>query len=153
VEIDESIFSHFTQKIEGGKKRKPVWVIGMIDTNTQEIRVSVIDNRNKESLNKEIVNNVKSGTKIITDAFDGYNDLNDLGYVHEILNKSEEGLGKGEKVTSHIESVWYQLKDFAGIYKRAVPPEQAQEYLIEFWLRREIRRHGLEMNNELGQII
>jgi len=153
VEIDESIFSHLTFRTSKSTIKKEIWALGIIDINTREIRVIVITNREKEKINSEIVKNVKFGTKIITDGFDGYNDLTILGYSHEVLNKKKEGLGKGEKVTSHIESVWSELKQYAGIYSKSIPPLQAAEFLAELWFRREIRRRGVQMNSELAKLI
>jgi len=97
----------------------------MIDTHTREIKVIVISSREKEKINTEIVKNMKFGTKIITDGYDGCNRLSILGYKHEVLNKKKEGLGKGKKVMSNIESVWNELKQYAGIYSKSIPSLQA----------------------------
>lgn len=153
VEIDESIFSHLTFKTSKKIKKTPIYVLGMIDTNTNEIRVIVVPNREKFTLEGEILKNVKPKTKIVAYGFDGYNSLPIIGYSHEVLNKKLEGLGKGEKVTSHIESVWSQLKQYAGIYNKSIPAFQANEFLAEFWFRREIRRRGLEIITELARAI
>lgn len=152
-EIDESIFSHLSFTIYGKKYKQAIWVISAIQKNTGEIRIGVIPNRTKDSLNKFIFSNIKKGTKIITDGFEGYNEIKECGYSHEILNKSSEGLGKGEKVTSHIESVWSQLKHFARIYSNAISPENAEEYISEMWFRRECRRRNLKIYQEILQII
>eukprot|EP01022_Parablepharisma_sp_SALTPOND_P031229 TRINITY_DN7899_c0_g2_i3.p1 TRINITY_DN7899_c0_g2~~TRINITY_DN7899_c0_g2_i3.p1 ORF type:complete len:329 (-),score=6.33 TRINITY_DN7899_c0_g2_i3:214-1200(-) len=153
TEIDESLFSHISIKIGGKKKRKQVWAVGLFERRTEDVRVAVVPDRTKDTLNDLILNNVKIGSKIVTDDWGGYKDLKDLGYDHYVLNKAKEGYGRQVTVTSHIESVWSQLKAYAGIYSKAIPSDQVQDFLCEFWFRRECRRNNISMAKELAHII
>lgn len=53
---------------------------------TGRVRLSKIPNASSESLNEFITNNIEKSSKVITDGWNGYNDLNQIGYIHEIQN-------------------------------------------------------------------
>jgi len=63
--------------------------MGIYERDTDYLRVFIVKNRTKEVLTKLITDNVKPGTHIITDNWPSYTGLEDLGFTHEILNKSE----------------------------------------------------------------
>jgi len=154
IEIDEAMFAHIPLKQSTEKKKRtPLWGVGMIERITGEVRIFVSETRSKEILSKLILENVEKETTIITDAWGGYNDLGNIGYHHIAVNKGKDGFGSGMNSTSQIEGVWGTFKRYASIYSKGIPPEKAQSFLCEFWMRYDCEIKGRDFNEELAKII
>jgi hypothetical protein len=100
VKIDESFF--------GKQRSKQIQaiVIGAIEADTSRIKLAIVPNREQETLEGFIQDNVEPGSTIVTDYWLGYIGLNDLGYEHYPFNHS-----KGEfSHTNQIESLWAEIK-------------------------------------------
>jgi len=78
--VDESLFTHN----EGQQQ----WVLGLINTATNEIRLELIANRDENTLKPIIEKHVGTGNIICSDSWAGYNFLSraNSGYVHEVSN-------------------------------------------------------------------
>ena len=62
---DESLFCHFNGN-------RQIWLIGLINTNTQEFRIEAVYDRNSEIMEKIIKHHVGEGNFIITDGWGAY---------------------------------------------------------------------------------
>jgi len=94
VEIDESCFSHIPLKVNEKKKREPVWGVGLFERDSKNVRVIIVKNRTKETLNSIILENVELGSTIIIDGWPGYYDVGLIGFKHIVLDKTQIGMGK-----------------------------------------------------------
>ena len=103
VEVDESFF---------GKRRygHQHCVIGAIERfrtgDKRRIKLTIIPDRERETLESFIEQNVRSGSHIATDCLWSYNELELLGYTHEFCNHSKYHFGP----TNLIEGLWSNMK-------------------------------------------
>jgi transposase-like protein len=112
----------------GGATGKTV-VLGMLDREAREIRAKVVPNVKRETLQNEVLNNVKYGTKIYTDDAVPYDKLH-WRYVHEVVNHAEEYV-RGQVHTNGLENFWSLLKrGLKGTYV-AVEPFHLERYVDE----------------------
>ena len=89
------------------------WVFGGIDRETKDCFFKCVENRTAETLVKIITDNIKPGTKIISDCWKAYSSPKDEGFQHLTVNHSIEF--KNEETgacTNTIESTWRALKNF-----------------------------------------
>eukprot|EP00171_Calliarthron_tuberculosum_P022331 IDg22331t1 len=82
------------------------WVVG-IWKSSKQCRFVRVPNRTKKTMNAVITRYVASGSHIQTDMWGGYNDLNELGYVHSTVNHSENYVDPESGAhTNDIEGAW-----------------------------------------------
>ena len=104
-------------------------VIGILDRESRKVRAKVIPNVKRETLQNEILSNVKYGSSVYTDQAVGY-DLLKRKYVHDTVNHAETYV-KGRVHTNGLENFWSLLKrNLAGTYV-AVEPFHLDRYLDE----------------------
>ena len=102
IKIDESFFG------KQRSKQAQVIVVGAIEADTGRIRLQIIPDREQETLESFILQNIETGSVIVTDYWLGYIGLDDLGYEHYPFNHS-----KGEFAhTNQIESLWAEIKKY-----------------------------------------
>lgn len=87
VELDESLFGHFGSD---DRVESQLWVFGIYDRGTSEIRIFVVENdRTQEKLIPLIQANVQtqagSVTRVYTDGFLAYRNLVNYGYDHRVV--------------------------------------------------------------------
>jgi transposase-like protein len=112
----------------GGATGKTI-VVGMLDRDLRQVRASVIPDVKRETLQAEILNNVKYGSPVYTDDAVPYNDLRSR-YVHEVVNHSEEYV-RGRVHTNGLENFWSLLKrGLKGTYV-CVEPFHLERYVDE----------------------
>jgi transposase-like protein len=129
-------------KGEGYESRKDnkVPVIGMFDRESRQVRAKVVKNVKRETLQREILKNVKYGTEIHTDSAVAYDTLRGK-YIHETVNHAETYVN-GQVHTNSLENFWSLMKrNLAGTYV-AVEPFHLDRYLDEQVFR---------FNNRLNQ--
>ncbi len=73
----------------GGFQRNKTIVMGVLDRETRKIRANVIPNVNRETLQAEVLSQVKYGSKVYTDEAVGYSGLAHK-YAHEFVNHMEQ---------------------------------------------------------------
>lgn len=145
VEVDESFIGgapknkHMKERLarmrHRDKEGKPnhsekVPVFGMIDRQTRQVRARVIPNVSRETLQNEILNGVSKGSKVYTDQYTGYRNLDVLNFIHEEVNHIDEYV-RGDVHTNSIENFWSLLKrTLRGTYV-AVEPFHLDRYLDE----------------------
>ena len=132
VEIDESMFGH-KRKYNPGRISKGTWVFGMVERGTGRALTFQVPDHTRETLVTGLVQQfVAPGTLIISDKFSPYFNLNHLGYIHLMVNHSENFVDpyKGAH-TNTIKGVWSQvkrkLKAMVGTLRNKLPG-----YLDEF---------------------
>jgi transposase-like protein len=153
VEADEAFFGGSTEnmhrnrlaKIRAGAPavieegyEKPRYdnkaiVLGMFDRESRQVRAKVVPNTKRETLQKEILANVKYGSKVYTDEAVGY-DLLRRRYIHDTVNHAETYVN-GQVHTNSLENFWSLAKrTLSGTYV-AVEPFHLSRYLDEQMFR------------------
>ena len=113
---------------QGGTKGKTI-VIGLLDRDLRQVRAKVIPNVKRETLQTEVLHEVKHGSKVYTDGWHGYDDLRHR-FVHEFVDHTERYVD-GQVHTNGIENFWSLLKrTLRGTYV-AVEPFHMERYLDE----------------------
>ena len=107
IEIDESFFGRMKFTKRSGYKL----VVGAIEripglNSKRRVRLQVISDRNRDTLEQFVLDTVKSGSHINTDAWSAYNELSLLGFTHDWCNHSIGHFGE----TNLIESLWSVVK-------------------------------------------
>jgi transposase-like protein len=115
-------------------------VMGMLNRQTREVRAKVIPNVKRETLQKEILEQIGHGATIYTDGWRGYERMDATRFVHETVNHATQYV-KGEVSTQAIENFWSCLKrTLSGTYI-AVEAFHLDRYLDEQMFR---------FNNRIG---
>jgi len=138
VEVDEtwiggkSINMHKERRLRyeqsGGHHGKTV-VMGMLDREQREIRAKVVPNVKRETLQDEVLSNVRYGTKVYTDESVAYDKLH-WRYVHDVVNHAERYV-EGQVHTNGLENFWSLFKrNLRGTYV-SVEPFHLDRYLDE----------------------
>jgi transposase-like protein len=116
----------------GGATGKTI-VLGMLDRDARQVRATVVPDVKRETLQTEILRNVKYGTKVYTDDAVPYDKLH-WRYVHEVVNHAEEYV-RGQVHTNGMENFWSLMKrTLKGTYV-AVEPFHLDRYLDEQMFR------------------
>jgi transposase-like protein len=69
------------QKAENGRSGKVI-VMGMLDRESRQVRAKVVPDVKRETLQAEILDHIKSGSRVYTDGHWGYDKLAEQQYVH-----------------------------------------------------------------------
>jgi transposase-like protein len=113
---------------KGGHHGKTI-VMGILDRNARQVRAKVVPNVKRETLQQEILNNVKFGSRMYTDSAVAYDNLR-RRYVHEVVNHAETYV-QGQVHTNGLENFWSLLKrGLNGTYV-AVEPFHLERYVDE----------------------
>jgi transposase-like protein len=108
-------------------------VFGMFDRESRQVRAKVVPNVKRETLQNEILKNVKYGSKVYTDEAVVYDSMR-RRYIHETVNHSEAYV-KGRVHTNSLENFWSLMKrNLSGTYV-AVEPFHLDRYLDEQMFR------------------
>lgn len=138
VETDETFIGgkkqnmHADKKLryeqKGGAQGKTV-VMGLLDRDLRKVRAKVVPNVKRETLQAEIMKEVKYGSKVYTDDAVAYNELRSR-FVHEVVNKTETYV-RGQVHVNGMENFWSLLKrGLNGTYV-AVEPFHLERYIDE----------------------
>jgi transposase-like protein len=112
----------------GGATGKTI-VMGMLDRDERKVRASVVPNVKRETLQAEILNNVKFGSPVYSDDAVPYDNLR-WKYIHETVNHAESYVN-GRVHTNGLENFWSLLKrGLKGTYV-AVEPFHLDRYIDE----------------------
>jgi transposase-like protein len=117
-------------KVVSGKK-----VIEKIVKQHSKVSVKVVKNTDAETLQSFMVENVATGSKVVTDSYRSYNGL-DASFQHVAIKHTEGNyITIGEDHTNTIEGFWSLLKrGIVGIYHN-VSPKHLHRYCNEFGFR------------------
>jgi transposase-like protein len=112
----------------GGPTGKTI-VLGMLDREARQVRAKVVPDVKRETLQNEVLENVKYGTHVYTDDAVPYDKLHSR-FVHEVVNHAEEYV-RGQVHTNGLENFWSLLKrGLKGTYV-AVEPFHLDRYIDE----------------------
>jgi transposase-like protein len=104
-------------------------VLGMYDRESRTVRAQVVPNVKRETLQKEILKNIKYGSSVYTDEAVVYDSLR-RRYVHDTVNHAETYVN-GQVHTNSLENFWSLMKrNLAGTYV-AVEPFHLDKYIDE----------------------
>jgi transposase-like protein len=129
------------QKITGTGGKDKVAVMGILErgpkTTGSTVRVKVVDNTKKKTLQSEIRDHVLAGSAIFTDALKSYEGLDE--FQHEVIDHAVEYV-RGEVHTNGLENFWSLLKrGIHGTYV-SVEPFHLFRYLDEQAFRYNYRK-------------
>jgi transposase-like protein len=138
VEVDETFIGGKAKNMHrsrakrygqlGTNKGKTV-VMGILDRDLRQVRAKVIPNVKRETLQREIMREVKHGATVFTDEHVGYDNLH-RRFIHEFVKHAERYVD-GEVHTNGIENFWSLLKrTLSGTYV-AVEPFHLERYVDE----------------------
>lgn len=125
VEVDEAFF---------GKQKygAQTMVVGAIERDTRRLRLSLIADREQDTLEAFLTSCIARSSHILTDAYSGYSDLEFYGYTHERCNHSRGHFGP----TNQIENMWGVMKRYLRKLYGCIPTTQLQLILNE-WMARQ----------------
>ena len=104
-------------------------VMGILDREARQVRAKVVPDIKRETLQNEVLQNVKYGSAVYTDSAVGYDKLHSR-YVHDVVNHAEAYV-KGRVHTNGLENFWSLLKrGLKGTYV-AVEPFHLDRYIDE----------------------
>jgi transposase-like protein len=116
-------------------------VQGILDRNLRKIRATVVPNVTRETLQDEILKNVKFGSTVYTDSAVAYDNGMQRRFVHDFVNKTESYV-KGRVHVNGMENFWSLLKrSLRGTYV-AVEPFHLARYVDEQVFRYNNRKNG-----------
>ncbi|MGB9491442.1 MAG: IS1595 family transposase, partial [Terriglobales bacterium] len=138
VEVDETFIGgklrnmHKDKKIiynkRGGTFGKTI-VMGLLDRGRKEVRARVVVDTKRDTLQPQVLNNVKHGSTVYTDEAVAYIGLAHK-YEHDVINHMERYVN-GRVHTNGIENFWSLLKRGIGGTYVAVEPFHLDRYLDE----------------------
>jgi len=137
IEVDESYIGGEKPGKRGrGAAGKTLVVISaeIVGRRIGRIRLRRVPDASGESLERAVQEAAKEKSVIRTDAWNGYNRLNHLGYVHEIVR--DQTAEVGENLLPYCHHVAALLKRWLlGTHQGAVSHEHLDYYLDEFTFR------------------
>ena len=138
VETDETFIGgkkrnmHNDKKLryeqKGGPHGKTV-VMGILDRDLRQVRAKIVPDVKRETLQAEVLKEVKFGSKVYTDDAVAYDDLRSR-YVHEVVNKTESYV-RGRVHVNGMENFWSLLKRGLNGTYIAVEPFHLERYIDE----------------------
>ena len=133
IAVDESLFCH-TQNNE------KIWLIGLVNTRNKQFRIEAVKRRDSDILQKIIKQHVGTGNNIVTDGWGAYGWMNahNSGYNRIIHIHGHHDFGYGEESTSHVESVWGDLKQKLSSFYVAVKPDNFIYFAKEVEWRKKV---------------
>ena len=108
-------------------------VFGMLDRELREVRVKVVPDVKRTTLQQQIIKHIETGARLYSDEAPMYDNLQSR-YIREVVNHSLEYV-RGQVHTNGIENFWSLLKrGLNGTYV-AVEPFHLDRYLDEQMFR------------------
>jgi len=105
-------------------------VQGILDRNLRQVRAKVVPNVTRETLQDEILKNVKYGSTVYTDNAVAYDNGMQRRFVHDVVNKTEAYV-RGQVHVNGMENFWSLFKrSLKGTYV-AVEPFHLARYVDE----------------------
>lgn len=158
IEVDETYVGGKKKGKRGrGAEGKSLVVIGVElgKKKSGRARLSMIPDASANSLLSFIINNIESGSLIITDDWNGYNDVKKLGYKHRIETKAY--LLEGEGLLPNVHRIAALLKRWLlGTHQGGISPKHLPYYLDEYTFRhnrRTSKSRGLLFYRLLDQAV
>jgi transposase-like protein len=138
VEVDETFVGGKTKNMHKSRRVRAqqegvhcgkTIVQGILDRDLRQVRATVVPNIKRETLQNEVLKNVRYGTSVFTDNAVGYDKLSNR-FVHDFVNHAEQYVN-GRVHTNGMENFWSLLKrGLSGTYV-AVEPFHMFRYVDE----------------------
>jgi transposase-like protein len=113
-----------------GKNFNKTVVHGMLDRDLRQVRAQVVPNVTRETLQNQILKNVKFGSTVYTDAAVAYESGLQRRFVHDVVDKTQNYV-RGRVHVNSMENFWALLKrSLKGTYV-AVEPFHLERYVDE----------------------
>ena len=141
VEVDETFVGGLVKNMHKDRKLRAIQkggvgphgnktiVQGILDRDARQVRATIIPNVKRETLQTQILDNVKFGSTVCTDEWVGYDGVRNR-FVHEVINHANSYVN-GRIHTNGIENFWSLLKrGLKGTYV-AVEPFHLDRYIDE----------------------
>ena len=140
IEVDETFIGGRIQNMHKDRKLRyqqsggvfggKTIVAGLLDRDARKVRASVVPDVKRETLQNNILQNVKHGSTVYSDDAIAYADGLNARYVHEVVNKTETYV-RGQVHVNGMENFWSLLKrGLKGTYV-AVEPFHLNRYIDE----------------------
>ena len=120
VEIDESLFGRKTKSHRGRPMGQKIWIFGLVERNTNRVKLFPVDNRKQTTLTEIILNHVETGSTIFSDGWAAYKCLPSMGFHHFVVEHKhafkaiyrDTSTGEIQEVhTNRIEGAWKHAKE------------------------------------------
>ena len=143
VEVDESLFGRRTKYHRGMSRGNKVWIFGLVERETNRLKLFPVDSRNADQLLSLIQEHVSPGSTIYTDGWAAYNGLTSLGYRHFVVEHKHTfkqictDAVTGESVTVHTNTIEGSWKHAKAHFRRinGTKVEQFEGHLCEIMWR------------------
>jgi len=136
VEVDETYIGGEKpgKRGRGAEGKALVVIVAQVkDKHIGRIRLHRVADASASSLEPIIEQAVVPGSIVRTDEWNGYNRLNDLGFIHEVVRKNED---VGDNLLPHCNRVAALLKRWLmGTHQGAVSHDHLDYYLDEYTFR------------------
>lgn len=134
VEADETYVGGKGEGKRGRGAENKTAVFGLVQREG-EVRAQIVPNTKAETLLPIMGENVRKGSRFMTDEYPPYNRVRSMGYYHRRINHSAKQYVRGLTHVNTIEGFWSQMKrSIHGTY-HAVSPKYLQSYVDEFAFR------------------
>ncbi len=142
VEADETFIGGYEPEMVGRARGLKAIVVGAVEVRGEHagrVRLKVIQDASKDSLEGFVQDNIESGSEVRTDGWAGYIGLSSLGYRH--MASVEGAPGRVVVILPHVHRVFANLKTWVlGTHHGAIKWQHLQAYLNEFTFRYNRRR-------------
>ena len=142
VEVDETYLGGPEAGLKGGRQLlDKALVVGAVEVRGRaagRVRLHVVPDASARSLTGFVRRTVTPGAVILTDRWQGYASLPDLGYHHR--PRTQGPPDRAGKLLPHIHRVFGNLKTWLGGTHHGVGHDHLQAYLDEFAFRFNRRR-------------
>ncbi len=136
VEVDETWIGGKAKNMHRSRAKKyaqtnfgKTIVMGMLDRDLRQVRAKIVPDVKRETLQAEVMREVKHGSRVFTDEWTGYDYLHSR-FVHDFVKHTERYVD-GQVHTNGIENFWSLLKRTLGGTYVAVEPYHLSKYINE----------------------
>jgi len=137
VEIDEVFIGGVATGKRGRGAENKVLVIIAAELDGKKVgrcRICIIDDASADSIRTFVNENIEKGSTLITDGWNGYNGIEDKGFLRKIHVQKNET--EDEKLLPHIHMIASLLKRWLlGTHHGAIDAKHLQSYLDEYVFR------------------
>ena len=125
-----------SNRIYGNNRSYKYRLISKVENPSKEVRMFVVDKRDKETLLPIILQNCKPGSEIVSDEWSSYRCLGRNGYTHYTVNHTENFVNpETGKNTQLIECLWNVAKYKIMRSVKGTTKDLLKGYLAEQWYR------------------